>query len=216
MNSQSEKKRIGILGGTFDPLHIGHLIAAERVYDELRLDEIWFMVSHIPPHKLDHPPTPARHRVEMVRRAIAPYPEFKLNLIELEREGPSYTIDTMETLMAKYPTYQFYFIMGADMVVYLPNWHRYADLLEKVPIVALKRPGFQLPRDLPWVEKIRFVSMPQLEISSSEIRRFRSEGKSIRFLVPDQVEKYIREMDLYVEDRRLPATGERAGEGEKI
>ncbi|MBE3555161.1 MAG: nicotinate-nucleotide adenylyltransferase [Thermicanus sp.] len=216
MNSQIDRLRVGVLGGTFDPLHIGHLIAAERVFDELKLDEIWFLPSHIPPHKLDHPPTPAVHRVEMVRRAIAPYPEFHLCLVELEREGPSYTVDTMEQLRKEYPSYHFYFIMGADMVDYLPHWHRYEDLLAKVPIVALKRPGFTLPKHVTWADQITFVPMPQLDLSSSEIRRMRREGKSIRFLVPDVVEHYIEEKGLYVEQRGVTPEDERAGKGETV
>lgn len=216
MSSRNEGLKIGIFGGTFDPLHIGHLIAAERVYDELKLDQIWFLVSHIPPHKLDHPPTAAEDRAEMVRRSISPYPQFRLCLAELEREGPSYTMETMEQLMGEYPNHAFYFIMGADMVDYLPKWHRFEELVEKVRIVALQRPGFRLPEHVTWAEKITFVPMPQLEISSSDIRRFLAEGKSIRFLVPDPVERYIREKGLYVEKRGVSAGSESTSEGEAI
>lgn len=199
MSYQGLNLKVGILGGTFDPVHHGHLLAAESVRDELKLDEIWFMPSKIPPHKQNHKILSGHHRIRMLELAIQQYPEFKVSKIEFERDQVSYTYDTVQILKERFPGIQFHFIIGADMVEFLPNWHRYKELLTLIQFVAIKRPHYQAHVNHPWMEQIIFVEMPQLELSSSMIRNRCLQGKSIRFLVPDSVLTYIKENRLYVD-----------------
>ncbi|HET7657891.1 MAG TPA: nicotinate-nucleotide adenylyltransferase, partial [Bacillales bacterium] len=151
---------IAILGGTFDPPHFGHLIMAEEVLTQCGLDEVWFMPSPDPPHKKEAAVTPSSHRVEMVRRAIAGNEHFRLSLIEFEREGPSYSVETVKHLLAKHPEHQFFFLIGADMVEYLPNWHNVDELVRLLPFIGVGRPGFSL--ESPYRSYIREVVVPMI------------------------------------------------------
>ncbi|GAA3321626.1 nicotinate-nucleotide adenylyltransferase [Ectobacillus funiculus] len=147
-------KRIGIIGGTFDPPHNGHLLIANEVYDALRLDEVWFMPNASPPHKLEKHVTSTHDRVEMLKLAIEGEPYFSLCLVELERQGPSYTYDTMLELKEAHPDTSFYFIIGGDMVEYLPKWYRVEGLLALAIFVGVTRPGYTLssPYDIVTLE----------------------------------------------------------------
>lgn len=186
--------KIGILGGTFDPPHFGHLLIAQEVLCALKLDEIWLMPNASPPHK-GSPTAEVNHRVEMIRRAIADNPQFKLQMIELERGGRSYTIDTMIELKKSYQEAQFFFIIGADMVEFLPKWKRIDELLRLVTFVGVKRPGYQLQTDY----DIREVDVPQFDVSSTFLReRFRT-GKNTKYYLPDEVRTYIEENNVYDE-----------------
>ncbi|MBU8905611.1 nicotinate-nucleotide adenylyltransferase [Desertibacillus haloalkaliphilus] len=187
--------RVGILGGTFDPPHYGHLIIAEEARVACQLDEVWFMPSHIPPHKKRADLSSNEDRVEMVRLAISDHDSFHITKIELEREGPSYTVDTMKQLTNMYPTYHFHFIIGGDMIDYLPKWHGIEELLELVTFIGLKRPGY--PSHSPYQEKIIEIGAPQLEISSSEIRKRTATERNTRYMLPDVVRAYVKERDLY-------------------
>ena len=185
-------KKIGILGGTFDPPHIGHLIMAEEVRLALELEEVWFIPTYTPPHKEDAK-TDAEHRIHMTELAIASNPYFKLNTIEVERSGKSYTIDTMTELKERFPDYDFYFIIGADMVEYLPYWHRIDELLGLVKFVGVKRSGYDL--DTPY--EIMKVDIPLIDISSSMLRDWLRKNRSVRYIVPEEVYAYIRREKLY-------------------
>jgi nicotinate-nucleotide adenylyltransferase len=189
------KKRIGILGGTFNPPHIGHLIIAEQVYEQLGLEKVLFMPDANPPH-VDHKEAiAANHRKEMVQASIADNPHFELETCELKRGGISYTYDTIKQLLAKHPEYEIYFIIGGDMVAYLPKWHRIDELVKLVHFVGVKRAGFSLESIYP----IMWVDVPLIQISSTEIRQKVAQGQSIRYLVPDNVNQYIQKEGLYRE-----------------
>lgn len=189
------KKRVGILGGTFNPPHIGHLIIAEQVYQQLGLKKIFFMPDANPPH-VDHKEAiPAKHRQKMVELSIADNPHFKLEDCELKRGGISYTYDTVTELLKKHPDYEIYFIIGGDMVEYLPKWYKIDKLVQLVHFVGVKRAGYPLTSPYP----ILWVDVPLIQISSTQIRDKIAAGQSIRYLVPDQVAEYIRKEGLYLE-----------------
>lgn len=184
--------RIGILGGTFDPPHIGHLMIAEGVSSTLQLDEVWFIPTNEPPHK-DQAVTSGRQRAEMASIAIADHPKFKVNTIELDREGKSYTFDTISLLQKQYPENEFYFIIGADMVEYLPHWHRIDELIEKIQFVGVKRPGYKLDTAYPIIE----VDIPTINLSSTIIKERFEKNETVRYLIPQSVYRYIHKERLY-------------------
>lgn len=189
-------KHVGILGGTFDPPHLGHLIIAEEVRLALNLAEVWFMPSQEPPHK-NKALSSAQDRMEMVKKAIECNPYFKLNTIELDRLGKSYTIDTLNILMEKHPDTKFYFIIGGDMVEYLPKWRKIDELIKMITFAGVKRVGFKLDTPYP----VKLLDIPYIEISSTMIRERIEHQDSITYLVPEPVKQYIEEKRLY-EDRR--------------
>ncbi|GGH68350.1 putative nicotinate-nucleotide adenylyltransferase [Compostibacillus humi] len=185
-------RKIGILGGTFDPPHIGHLIIAEEVRIALKLEEIWFIPTYTPPHK-EEAKTTARDRVQMTEIAISANPHFRLQTVEVERSGKSYTIDTIKQFRNEFPDVDFYFIIGADMVEYLPHWHRIEELVQLVKFVGVKRSGYELKTTYPFIE----VEIPAIDISSSLLRERLRNGIESRYLIPDSVYAYIREKGLY-------------------
>ncbi|WP_042223396.1 nicotinate-nucleotide adenylyltransferase [Oceanobacillus manasiensis] len=185
-------KKIGILGGTFDPPHLGHLLIAEEVREKLDLEEVWFIPSFTPPHKEDLGTTP-NDRMNMVKYAISNNPFFKLNTIEIERSGKSYTIDTIKRLKELHPDHDFYFIIGADMVEFLPNWFKIEELVNLVQFVGVKRAGSSLVTD--W--NVRSIKIPGIDISSTELRKRVKEKQQITYLTTDSVQAYIKENHLY-------------------
>jgi len=192
----SNGKRIGLFGGTFDPIHYGHLIAAEQARDQMKLDEVWLMPAKIPPHKTRTDIASEQHRLRMVELAVADHPTFRVSDIELQREGPSYTVDTMRAIRQKFPHDDFWFIIGGDMVEMLPKWYRFEELRTMVHFIGLSRSGAQYNQDAV-SSYVTFVEMPTINISSTMIRQRVQEGISIRYLVPDAVERYIKEQRLY-------------------
>lgn len=191
--------KVGIFGGTFDPIHFGHLLLAEQAMDTASLNEIWFIPAGEPPHKQEKTITLAEDRKRMVELAIAEHPRFKLCLIEMIRSGPSYTVDTIEELKNKYPNIEFFLLVGADMVKDLPKWYKIKKILQYVQVIGLGRPGID-QEQLPGYVKKRLMWIPdaiETNVSSSEIRRRLMLGKTIRYLVPDAVYKYIKEQGLY-------------------
>lgn len=187
-----ERKRIGILGGTFNPPHLGHLFIAEEVRIALQLEEIWFIPTYTPPHK-DEYQIDAIDRRNMVDIAISDNKYFKLNTLELERKGKSYTIETVRTLKEEYNNYDFHFIIGADMVEFLPHWYKVDELIGLIPFIGVKRYGYQLETPYPILE----VDIPMMDISSTEIRERVKNGLSVKYMVPKDVYRYIREKGLY-------------------
>lgn len=186
-------KKVGIMGGTFDPPHLGHLLIANDVQHALSLDEVWFMPNHIPPHKQRDSITNTGLRLEMLEAAIGDQPSFHVQTIELEREGPSYTYDTILLLKESHPTVDFHFIIGADMVEYLPKWHKIEELVNLVKFIGVKRPGYSIETAFPVIE----VETPQFEVSSTLIRQRVKDGRSSHYLVPEQVRRIIEEKKLY-------------------
>lgn len=194
-------KKIGILGGTFDPIHIGHLVAADQALFHSGLDEIWFMPAPNPPHKSNANITSINHRVEMVKSILKIDSRYRLCTIELERTGKSYTIDTIKEIKARYPEDSFYFIIGGDMIEYLPKWYGIEQLINLVQFIGLQRPGYDyehLLKNNPAIyQKLTILPMPQLDVSSTIIRNKVKSGEEIRYFVPEFVEQYIREHNLY-------------------
>jgi nicotinate-nucleotide adenylyltransferase len=185
-------KKIGLFGGTFDPIHLGHLIMAEEVYEKLNLDEVWFIPSYVPPHKKEAT-TDAVHRLNMVSLAIEGNSHFKLSDIELKRTGKSYTFDTITQLIQLNPTYEYFFIIGADMVEYLPKWNRIDELIKIVQFVGVKRNGYRLHTTYPIIE----VNAPLIDISSTLLRERLISGETTKYLLTKEVNQYIREKGLY-------------------
>jgi nicotinate-nucleotide adenylyltransferase len=197
-------QRIGIIGGTFDPIHTGHLIIAQEVCWSLGLSKILFVPAGDPPHKQNVNVTSAEHRLAMVRLGIAGNPAFEISNVELERGGLSYTADTLETLHRQLgPDTELYFIIGVDAAAELLNWYHPDRVIKYAKLAVVSRPGYRLPlnhleKGLPGItERIVRVDTPLIELASNEIRQRVSRGAPICYLVPSEVEDYIRFNSLY-------------------
>jgi nicotinate-nucleotide adenylyltransferase len=186
-------KKVGILGGTFDPPHYGHLLIANEVLSTLHLDEIWFMPNQEPPHKKKSESITNEDRRQMLELAIQGNDAFRVETIELNRKGPSYTVDTMKMINAQYSEHQFFFIIGADMIEYLPKWHQIDELIRLVQFVGVERPAYSSQTDYP----VLYVDVPAMDVSSSMIRDRVKNKQTIRYLLPDSVIQFIEEKHLY-------------------
>lgn len=185
--------KIGILGGTFNPPHTGHLIIANEVLHTLELQEIWFMPNQEPPHKRKEGNVSNEQRLQMLELAIHGHPHFSVEPLELERQGRSYTYETMKILTDRYKNHEFYFIIGGDMIEYLPKWHKIDELQQLVKFVGVNRPRYSNKTEY----EVLLVDSPSIDLSSSMIRQRRDSGGTIRYLVPDLVRDYIEENGLY-------------------
>ncbi len=201
-------RHIGLLGGTFDPIHYGHLVIAEEVWSVLHLDEMVFIPAGHPPHKRGHSITSAEHRVAMLELAVASNPHFAISLIDVERSGPSYTVDTVRELREEWGTnVGLYFVIGWDSLEELHLWYDPIGILEQLTyLVAVRRPGYieepgykdQLEARLPGIkERLLVIPVPQLAISATELRQRVAEGRPIKYQTPESVEQYIAEHGLY-------------------
>lgn len=186
-------KKVGILGGTFNPPHIGHLIMANEVYHALQLDEVRFMPNAIAPHKKKEDESTDENRLRMVQLLVEPYKEFTVETIELERGGVSYTYDTMVALKKREPDVEFYFIIGGDMIDSLHSWYKINELVNIVQFVGLKRPGTKSKSTY----NVKMIEAPEIDLSSTFIRERLAKGGTLRFLIPASVEAYIRKEGLY-------------------
>lgn len=201
----AEKKRVGIMGGTFDPIHIGHLVIAEAAREQLALSEVIFIPAAQPPHKAGREVAPAEHRLHLVQLATESNPFFRVLDVEMKREGPSYSYDTLRALVETHgESTDFYFIVGGDEMNTILTWHRISELFALCRFAAARRQGAPLSllevRERLGEEvlaRIHPVQAPELEISSTDIRRRLCEGRSIRYLVPEKVEAYICKEGLY-------------------
>ncbi len=190
-------KKIGILGGTFDPPHTAHLIIAQEALEKLKLDQVWFVPSLIPPHKRNKPVTNAQQRWQMLKLALSGNPNFVASDIELRRKGVSYTVDTLRRLSLQKPKRKLYLILGADNLKFLPGWKEPEEIFKLAQVVFVPRPGLELSRANSWVKKGVLLEAPLVEISSSQIRKRIKEGKTIAYWVPEMVRKYIERHNLY-------------------
>lgn len=197
--------KLGILGGTFNPPHLGHLICAQEAHRELGLDRVLMIPARIPPHKpVEHEPG-AEHRLELCRLAIEGDERFAVSALELSRDGPSYTVDTLSELTANDPQSELYLIVGGDIAAGLPRWREPARVLELATVAVAKRRGTARSsvdaalESLPGGERAQFFSMPRIGVSSTLVRRRVRSGQPIRYLVPDAVAGYIAEHRLYAE-----------------
>ncbi|MFZ5987674.1 MAG: nicotinate-nucleotide adenylyltransferase [Bacillota bacterium] len=201
-------KRVAILGGTFDPIHYGHLVMAEVIREVFSFDKIIFMPSGKPPHKKLHSVSYVEHRFNMVCNAIASNPYFIGSRIEIDRKGYTYTIDTLRTLDKMYEgSVKLHYIIGADVLHDLLTWKNYEEVFGICEFIAALRPGYEkdgFDRQAQYLRstysaKIQEVNIPLIDIASTHIRQKVKEGKSIRYLVPEAVETYIKENKLYLD-----------------
>lgn len=194
LTSQSNKrKKIGILGGTFNPIHMGHLIIADQVLNQLGLSQVRFMPDYNPPHIDTKIAIDAKDRVNMINLAIRDNPKFAIEMEEVIRGGTSYTYDTMIKLRQLHPENEYYFMIGGDMVNYLPKWYKIDELVNLVHFVGVKREDYSFESQYP----IIWVDIPNIGISSTAIRSNLRNKQSIKYLVPQLVENYIKEHQLY-------------------
>ena len=199
------QQRIGILGGTFNPVHTGHLIIAQHALEQVALDTVVFVPCANPYHKATDDLAEAGHRLAMLETAVSEDPRFEVSRADIDRGGDSYSVDTVADTRRRHPDARIEFIIGTDSLLELHTWKNVYDLLESCPFITMARPGFRVedPGQLhlrpPWPEKLlgNVMMGRVIDISSSEIRRRVREGKSIRYLVPEGVEGYIRGERLY-------------------
>jgi nicotinate-nucleotide adenylyltransferase len=199
--------KLGIFGGSFDPIHYGHLLLAESAREQLSLDEVWFIPAAIAPHKQGRAATSAKQRVEMLELAIAGQSAFRISTIEIDRGGVSYTVDTLQTIKQERPEAELFLLMGADSLADLLTWREPARICELAwPVVSRRadapEPDFSAlghlvePARLLQMESLR-LQMPIIQFSSTDLRARAAEGRSLRYRTPRAVEQYIRAQSLY-------------------
>ena len=207
-SSSANTRSVGLLGGTFDPIHYGHLVIAEEVRTALHLAEMVFVPAGHPPHKPGRIVTEAQHRLAMLELAIASNPHFTISLVDLERPGPSYTVETLQLLRQQWGTQTaIYFVIGGDSLEDLLEWYDPAGILQQLTaLVAVQRPGYEeaagyrdmLEARLPGIkQRLIMVQAPQLDISATDLRQRVAEGRPIKYQTPEGVEQYIIEHGLY-------------------
>jgi nicotinate-nucleotide adenylyltransferase len=198
------RERLGVFGGTFDPPHIGHLILAAEACEELNFDCLLWVLTPVPPHKLDQRVRPLEHRLRMLELAIADNPKFELSRIEMDRPGPHYTVDTMRLLADERPSADLILLIGGDSLHDLPTWERPAELVAAChEIGVIRRPGDEVDLSawegqVPGTQaKVRFIDTPLLDISSSAIRRHIRESAPFRYYLLPSIYEYIQKNNLY-------------------
>lgn len=188
-----KRKQVGILGGNFNPVHNAHLVVADQVRQQLGLDKVLLMPEYLPPHVDAKGTIAEHHRLKMLELAIEGIEGLEIETIEIERKGISYTYDTMLLLNERDPDTDYYFIIGADMVDYLPKWHRIDELVEIVQFVGVQRPRYKAGTSYPVI----WVDVPLMDISSSMVRDFVAKGRTPNFMLPKPVLDYIKKEGLY-------------------
>ncbi len=186
--------KLGILGGTFNPIHMGHLILADEVCEKLELDRIVFVPTNLPPHKGDEDVISAKQRKEMLSLAINDNPQLWVSDTEIKRGGLSYTIDTIKEFNRIYPEHELFFIIGSDLFKYLNEWKDLKEIISLVKFVVATRPGYPL-KDIP--DYITTIDIRAVDISAFEVRQCIKDGRSFRYLVPEAVREYILKEGLY-------------------
>lgn len=186
-------RKVGLLGGTFNPPHIGHLIMANEVKHALQLDEVRLMPTSIPPHKADPSDATPEQRLQMVELAVTGIPGLTASSFEVDRGGVSYTFDTMKTMIEQEPDRDFHFIIGGDMIDMLHEWYKIDELMKIVTFVGVGRPGTIGETSFP----VTMVDVPEIDLSSTLIRDRVRTGGTIKFLVPDSIVTFIRQEGLY-------------------
>jgi nicotinate-nucleotide adenylyltransferase len=192
------RKKIGVLGGTFDPIHVGHLVLAEQVQEKFELERVIFIPSASPPHKTEQKLSPADYRFEMTKLALEGNPFFFASDIELKREGLSYTVETLKELKELYKDSEIYFLTGSDVLNEITTWKDPEEIYKLAKLVIGIRPGFDKfdPEDH-FAKRSIIVNITGIDISSTQIREKVKKGESIKYLVPSKVEEYIKKKNLY-------------------
>lgn len=195
--------KIGVLGGTFDPPHFGHLILADFATSALGLEKLLFVPAGDPPHKQNGTRQPAEHRLAMLARALPDDPGYVISRVDLDRPGPHYTVDMIRTIQDQHPDADLYFIMGADGLRDLPTWSRPDELIEACTLAVMQRPNIAVhahmhDQVIPGLsEHVVFIDAPLIGIASSDIARWIAEGRTVRYLMPPAVLAYIEDHGLY-------------------
>ena len=190
---------VGLFGGSFNPPHLAHLIIAETVREQVRLDQVWWIPARRSPHKTEETLVSAQHRLAMTQRATQDHPAFAVSDLEVRREGASYTIDTVQALQTAHPGDTFSLLLGGDSLSDFDTWRQPEEIAARVPLIVYRRPGAADVNVAPYLAgRVRFAEAPLLEISSTAIRARLREGLSIRYLVPEAVRAYIEGHGLYV------------------
>jgi len=192
-----KRRQIGILGGNFNPVHNGHLLIADQVAQILSLDKVKLMPEVVPPHRDKKHTISVEHRLNMIELAIKDNPRLGIEMIELQLGGINYTFDTIKKLKEKDPDIDYFFIVGGDMVDYLPQWHKVEELMELVQFVGVGRLGYPEKSPFP----IIWVDVPKVEVSSTYIRRSIGFDSIPKYLMPDEVYQYIQEKGLYLDGK---------------
>lgn len=191
------RTRLGVMGGTFDPVHHGHLVAASEVAARYELDEVVFVPTGAPSFKQDQAVTPAEHRYLMTVVATASNPSFTVSRVDIDRPGLTYTVDTLRDLAAERPEADLFFITGADAIAQILTWKNAAELFELAQFVAVTRPGHHLTLDGLPTDRVSQWEIPALAISSTDVRERARNGRPVWYLVPDGVVQYIAKHGLY-------------------
>jgi nicotinate-nucleotide adenylyltransferase len=195
--------RIGLFGGSFDPVHLGHLVMAEQALAQAGLDEVWFLPAAAAPHKPEKAQASFQARLDMLQLATAGNERLKVNSIESELPTPNYTVNTLKALTSRHPEHQWYFLLGGDMLIDLPHWREPEKLVEMAGLVVMPRPGSTVPNQEELKHRLgksaRLLQLegPTLDVSSRWLRATLSSGGTARYLVPRAVEMYIEEHGLY-------------------
>jgi nicotinate-nucleotide adenylyltransferase len=190
-------RRLGVMGGTFDPIHYGHLVTAEEALVQFALDAVVFVPTGRPWMKEDREVSPAEDRYLMTVIATASNPRFHVSRIEVDREGPTYTVETLRALAAEHPDAELYFITGADAMLEILDWKESGEVLSLAHFIAATRPGYDLARFESQHANVSLMSIPALAISSTDVRARVGEGRPIRYLVPEGVKSYVEKAGLY-------------------
>ncbi len=188
------RQKIGLFGGSFDPIHLGHLILARDAMEQLGLAKVIFIPANISPHKLDHPPAPAQARCEMVAAAIAGEPRFECDDCEVRREGTSFAVDTVRLMIHRHPEADFFYFIGEDNLAALPTWKEITELPRLAQFVVLARSVAPTGTEFPVVRRY-------IDISSTDIRKRIARGLSVRYLLPDKTCEIIQRLGLYRNER---------------
>jgi nicotinate-nucleotide adenylyltransferase len=188
------RMKIGLFGGSFDPIHHGHLILARDAMEQLGLEKVIFIPANVSPHKLDHPPAPAHARCEMVAAAIAGEPGLEMDSCEVDREGVSFAVDTVRLMIQRHPATDFFYFIGEDNLNALPTWKDIEELRRLAPFVVLARGGTPANHGFPVITR-------HIDISSTDIRKRIARGLSVRYLLPDKTCEIIQRLGLYRNER---------------
>ena len=189
---------VGLFGGSFNPPHVAHLIVAEVVRDQFGLDKVWWIPNATPPHKPNDELVAVQHRLTMTERTVEGNPAFRVCGVEVERDGVSYTVETLRVLQDQHPDTDFALILGSDSLDHFADWHRPDEIAERVPLIVYKRPGaIESVANPRFANNVQYAAAPVMEISGTEVRARRRADRSIRYLVPEAVRSYIHTHSLY-------------------